>query len=335
MEKKKMFIECPLYIITAIIIFTGGFYLITNFMQEKKESWFLPVIVTIVGIVIILSAWSLIHYHYFRKGAIKNHQNEYEKFGYDITRLLSWFFSVDALFVYLVAAIVTLIAYVILNEKTVGTELTGLTLTVSLSALIPFLISRIVAKSQLEEIIETKLENELNRFKTSLYNIRKDKGHSSRMSAALLLQNAVKSKSKEEKNKNAIWSIGWASEATIQYLLIKEQYSHAIDRIKECGDYIYDAFSILSLSEKDTIKSENIISVLTMYALHKHFCLGDIINKADIKQIARQLYLHRDKTYDISGSSCRITGMDDEFNRTLESEADEIIRGFSKKIDHI
>lgn len=253
------------------------------------------------------------------------------KTGYDITCLLSWLFSADGLFSILVGAILLLIIFFICNFNNIKDnqlQLTALTLTISLSALIPSLISRIVAKNQLNDIIEDKLEKELNKFKTSLYDIRKDKGHSCRMSATLLYQNAKRSDS-EEKRTNAIWSIGWAAEGIIQYLLIRDQYSNAGNRINECGERIYESYQLLDLPDGNPIKRENVISVITMYALNKYYCLGDNIGNADIRGIAKVFYLSRENESDISGASCRITGMPDDFNRDIEAEVDEIIRGFN------
>ncbi len=304
-----------------------------DYIAILKNTYVISAIVTLFLISLICLV-----FNYLRKDAVDKHKTLFGKVGYDITHVFSWIFSANGLLFLIGGVTISFVVFIMTkwNNLTTGggsdkVQLTAFTLTISLSALIPSLIAKIVAKNQLNDIIDDKLEKELDKFKTSLYNIRKDKGHSCRMSAALLLQNAEILKG-EEKIKNATWSIGWASEAIIQYLLIKDKYPHALKRIEECGKYIYRANNILSTSPRiSSIKSEYMISILTMYALNKLFCFGDTIGNANINQIAKDFYNYRDKNKDFTSSSCRITGMGDEFNKKLESEVDTIISSFEKK----
>ena len=323
----------------------------------------------VIGVVLIIL---LVRYHYFRDEALIRHNNsKLDKIGYDLTQMFSWLFPADALLVILVGAVLILVIFVIFNitesccnENKI--ELTALTLTITMSTLIPFLISRIVAKSHLDEIIEKKLETELNNFKTSLYGIRRDKGHSCRMSAELLCQSA----SAEIKNNkvNAIWSIGWASEAITQYLLIRDKYNNAKERIIECLESIYKAYKIIK-DHKGSVKHRDIISLLTMYSLLKRYCMLDdikdsviekkkkeykkaieeegkvkdkdkieeIINKriedeiVPIEYILQYFYKNREEKKKLSGSLCRITGMPNDFNREIESEAESTIQSLERR----
>ncbi len=332
-------------------------------------------IITIISIIIpiLIFPITLVWYHYCREEALIKHNNSrYNKIGYDLTQMCSWLFSADALLFILVGAVLTLVVFVIFyvtesssNDNKI--ELTALTLTITMSTLIPFLISRIVAKSHLNEIIEKKLEAELNNFKTSLYSIRRDKGHSCRMSAELLCQSA----SAEKKNNvdNAIWSIGWASEAITQYLLIRDKYNNAKERITECMESIYKSYMIIK-DQKGSVKHRDIISLLTMYTLLKKYCMLDdikdsviekkkkeykkvireegkvkdkdkieeIINKriedeiVPIEHILQYFYKNREEKKKLSGNLCRITGMnDDDFNREVESEAECIIKSLEER----
>lgn len=342
-ENGKWVLHIFMLVLCFIIVFRciNNNNLVSWTSEPNLSTTTLPIIYRLLISLTLFGFICLILYYYDNDkiNTQKKQGMDLRKTGYDITLLFTWLFSADGLFAILTGAILVLIAFFVhnfSNKNDNQLQLAALTLTISLSALIPSLISRIVAKNQLNDIIEEKLEKELNKFKTSLDSIRKDKGHSCRMSAALLYQIAHNSNDNEEKRTNAIWSIGWAAQAIIQYLLIMDKYPHATKRIEECGNkYIKGANEILSDFKVIHIKNEDLISVITMYALNKHFCLGDTIGEADIKKIAEKFYSYRDKKRDISGASCRITGMDDEFNRTLESEADEIIRGFSKKIEHI
>ena len=102
--------------------------------------------------------------------------------------------------------------------------------------------------------------------------------------------------------------------------------------------YIYNSYSLIDESSSVEIKYRDCISVLTMFALLKHFCwvydietsLDDQLKKGkEIKDIVAYFYNNREnKESKISGWFCRITGMNDEFNRNLESEAENIIQSF-------
>lgn len=297
----------------------------------------------IIAIFIILSIiigflLFCMYRYYKRKEAVRRHKDIYEKIGYDLTRILSWFFSVEGLLVILIGVIIACLYHVCFCEKEYkNLELLSFTLNISLATLIPTIISRIIAKNHLNEIIEEKIEKELNNFTSSLYNIRRDKGHSCRMSAVLLYQNAMERNNR--KVENAIWSIGWASEAITQYLLIKENYTHAQERCIDCMEIIINSYNIIKKpngNKEIEIKQRDMISVLTMYSLLKYFCYVELVEKAIykkseericVKDIVKTFY----STYKnncknkITGHQCRITGMNENFNRNIEAEAEIVI----------
>ena len=308
-----------------------------------KTDFVFYLIFSLIIVVLFVLIIDIIYFYFNKDKAILRRGDISYRIGYDITRLFSWFFSVDGLLLVLVGTVVAIIVTLICNFCSLKDgdrlSLTAFTLNISLAALIPSLISRIVAKNHLDKIIEEKLETELNNFKTSLSGIRRDKAHASRMSAVLLYQNAKEITTQaEDSTKNAIWSIGWASDAITQYLLIKDDYNHAKERIIECTIYIYNSYSLIDESSSVEIKYRDCISVLTMFALLKHFCwvydietsLDEQLKKGkEIKDIVAYFYNNREnKESKISGWFCRITGMNDEFNRNLESEAENIIQSF-------
>lgn len=223
----------------------------------------------------------------------------YHQIGSDISSLFKWFFSVNGLFVLLVSAVIAVVVFIIVrsSDKSFGGELQliSVTLTITLSALIPTMISRIVTRNQLNDIIEQKLEAELIKYKTSLFNIRRDKGHASRMSAVLLEQMSDFKGSPEETQtgqNNAAWSIGWASDAIIQYILIRDVYSNALKNSAACLNIIYKAgHKIKSDSDgliKSTIKPRDIKSLVTMHALLEQSGLKELLLEEATKQ-AEQL----------------------------------------------
>jgi len=300
-----------------------------------------------------LAIYKLAQY-YFMEGTSKENKVTHDRIGYDLTRLLSWLFSANGLLSLITCAIVSLIIFVIV--KGVGTggaesQLVAITLSVSLATIIPSFISKILAKGEIESIIDEKINKALDNFNTSLYNIRRDKAHASRMSAVLLYQMASQQKEtalkenygKEEHFtnaiKNAAWSIGWASDAIIQYLLIKEKYDNAIKRSEELiTDYITKSYEcIKSCRDNSTnpnlkiVRLRDLTSLLTMHALIRYYHVFRNI-KNDNKDIETILTDIEAVFYDIlefneepAAHDCGITGMNSEFNNEIRSIAEDII----------
>ena len=337
-------------IVFLLFVYFIVYYCFTDKIKSTEPENLLKnnYIITAAVTFLFLGGISILSY-YFRKEAMKKYNSIFEKLGSDITHLFIWLFSVEGLLFVLVGVVVSFMVIFICNFSNIGEgklQLTAFTLNLALCTLIPTLISRIVAKSHLNEIIEKKLETELNSFKTSLYNIRRDKGHSCRMSAVLLYQNAKKEDDISNDISNAIWSIGWASEAITQYLLIKDDYNNAKERVKECMTNIFKSYEIICSEEAKVqdndkvninILHRDLISVLTMFTLLKHYCLAEDIERSAQKEakstttidgIAKFFYDHRENLTKISGYSCRITGMKGDFNRKIETEADSIIQSY-------
>lgn len=367
-KAKKCFSE-PIFWVLCVVFLISLFITTTAKSIELKDflqcPFFIAVIITVLsgGVICI---WL----YYFRKESLKKYDSKYEKIGSDLIFLFSWFFSVEGLLLVLVGATVAFIVVVINNFCNIGSEklqLTAFTLNLALCTLIPTLISRMVAKSHLDEIIEKKLEKELNNFKTSLYGIRRDKGHSCRMSAELLYQNAEKGGNV----RNAIWSIGWASEAITQYLLIKDDYINAKERVMECLENIYKSYEVIN-GKKNEIKHRDLVSVLTMYSLLNHFCWVEDMERSvrekqrkellkemnitsgrtepeieteieekikkkviPLTNIIQYFYDNREDKTKVSGYACRITGMNGRFNKKIESEANNIIRNLESGNEYI
>ena len=295
--------------------------------------------------------------------------NTFHQTGQNISNLFKWLFSVNGLFVLLIFAVVALVFFIIRrgNDETndVQLQLISVTLTITLSALIPTMISRIVTKNQLNDIIEQKLETELVKYKTSLYSIRKDKGHASRMSAVLLEQMSDPKGSFVEIQtcqNNAAWSIGWASDAIIQYVLIRDVYSNAIKNSAACLNIIYKSAHHIKCDDTGQIMSEikprDLKSLITMHSLILQSGLADIIqedanqqrlgldfvdaNKSPLLAEAKwqmmiesleiiekafyRKYQNQKNVKPIDFSNfCAISGMPGDFNEELNAHAKRII----------
>ena len=231
---------------------------------------------------------------------------EYQTFkiGEDISNILSWFFSANGLLFIIAITIVSLIIFIMCNSAilTKGDgkgelQLMAITITISLSAIIPAVISKILARGEIVSIIEEKLKLELKEYDISLYNLRRDKAHASRMSAVFLFQLASQQKElalgKRKKSininnlqlalKNATWSVGWASVAVSQYILVKDQEPEADTLCKELmSEYFskYEDFITDCLppkvektlnTDKEIFRSRDFISLVIMHALINHF----------------------------------------------------------------
>lgn len=351
------------------LIIALRFFILKPFFDDFLSGKFLTDTAFIIATILFLF---LIWYYvdtYWSKGVSIFHQA-----GKDVSHILVWLFSVNGLFVLLISAVIALVVFIIRCGNIPGNDmqlqLISVTLTITLSALIPTMISRIVTKNQLNEIIEQKLETELEKYKTSLYSIRKDKGHASRMSAVLLEQmsdlNGDEAKIQTCQN-NAAWSIGWASDAIIQYVLIRDVYSNAIKNSAACLNIIYKSAHHIQKDNgliKSEIKPRDLKSLITMHSLILKSGLVDILqedanrqrqdsNCADgnnnpllefgewseliksietIEKAFYNKYLKQNNSKPIDFSNfCTITGMTAEFNDELNSYAVGIIKDILKE----
>lgn len=325
------------------------------------------------GVLLILSGFAI---HYFcdswKHAPIG--RTWHVEVGYQASRLLSWLFSVKGLFVLLVFAVLWLVTFMITNAVELTNDgsnsvlqLLTVTLTVALSTLIPTMVSRMVSRNQLQDIVEQQFESELQKYKTSLNEIRKDKGHSCRMSAVLLEQWAhsnMKGDNKTIARDYAAWAIGWASSAITQYLLIQQQYENARKHSAFCLNVINKAASdIEGNGQRINIKFSDFQSLVTMHALIKYYNLvlplqekaielrykdpfqeinqNAIVewrsNTADFQELFKKveslLYSQleeKDKDFVRSGF-CSITGMTKEFNDQLDLYVKEIVKTLKKE----
>ena len=285
-----------------------------------------------------------------------------EQIGYDISNLIAWIFSVKGLFALLVCSVIVLVVYMITQAKelshTDGSDILQLltvTLTVALSTLIPTLVSRMISKNQIHDLVEQKVDAEIEKYKTSLDEIRKDKGHSCRMSAVMLEQLAHSKIANLDTTYYAAWSIGWAANAITQYLLILPHYENARKNCAYCLNVINKAGNDIHNSSNTLVKFSDFQSFITMHALISHYNLilplqseaiamrkddqftndnnGLVEWKEDtaiydniFEKIECWLYEHLDDNDKraVRSGFCKITGMSKEFNDQLDKYVTDI-----------
>lgn len=310
LEKNNVFCQFwgkskkTIWICFSIILFITCLLAIWKVWSCLKSRHF-DIIINNIDFIIFLSVVIpivLLLIYYFGKIRRGARQESFAgKIGYDISRLLGWFFSANGLLLVIVVVIVYIAVNIIykVQSKDGGNELQllSITMTITLSTLIPTLISRIVARNQLNDIIEKKIDTELSNYKTSLSDIRKGKGHASRMSAEFLEQISRGHKDPKAQD-NAAWSIGWASDAVIQYILIHKEYGNYMKNSASCLNIINRAANHIFFKDKDKDKGEvacrvkfnDLKSLTTMYALIKMYRLADLFTTEAIKQRANDSY---------------------------------------------
>ena len=363
--RRKQKIAKGVVLTWVIIIFFGIVTIFCPCLSELIEDNIERVIyILAVCIVVFLLGY------YFEKLHNSSHEGSlFASIGHDLSRILSWLFSVNGLFLLVSLAaiwLVYLISKPLSGKATVdsnGVQVVTITLTITLSTLIPTLIARIIAKNQLNSIIDQRFEVEMAKFNTSLTNIRRDKGHASRMSAVLLEQMAGSRQIEDQLvQDNAAWAIGWAAEAVTQYILVQNKYSNALTNSAFCIILIVKAANHILIEDnsiKSNIKLKDLKSLVTMHALiQKCKCNDSLQELVDIqwnyedkdilketgrlinidtthrtqfticeilKDIEKAFYKKLDnKVFDHNGF-CDITGMSDDFNKKLNEKAIVII----------
>ena len=338
----------------------------TNTPLLANKDWRKYLIISISLVILVLVIFSLLYYiDRWRKAPIK--RNIFVEFGYHANRLIAWLFSVNGLFIILVFAVLWLVYFMVTNASALSNDggnsvlqLLTVTLTVALSTLIPTLVSRMTSRNQLQEIVDQKIESEIQKYKTSLNEIRKDKGHSCRMSATLLEQWAHSYKESNQTiiaTEYAAWSIGWASNAITQYLLIQQQYENARKNSAFCLNIIIKAANDISEEAQNVnVKFSDFQSLITMHALVNYYNLlsllqseankmrekdtlssnanGNVIGEASEKNLDATIkeletwflkHLNPADKASIRVGFCKITGMSKEFNDELDPYISEII----------
>jgi hypothetical protein len=142
-------------------------------------------------------------------------------------------FSVNGLMAVLVLSAIGLVFYCIFKTNdTLDTEITILTISFTLAAVVPYIIGSSIAKNEIDKIVEKKFASRFSeveaRYNTSIFSLRKNNAHSRRIIANLLKDSAGKNK------KNKEWAIGWAAEAIIAYIQICDSYNDSHKYIEEC-----------------------------------------------------------------------------------------------------
>lgn len=145
----------------------------------------------------------------------------------------------DVAMLVLFGALIALVVAVTMGKISItddnSTAYVIITFTLTMAALIPYLISRTIAKSEIDNMVDEKVGKLFNQKiaeleqanNTSLYNLTKQSAHSARITADML------------KKDNTGWAIGWASQSLIRYMQINYNpasgfYGDCMKIISEC-----------------------------------------------------------------------------------------------------
>lgn len=213
-------------------------------------------------------------------------------------------FSLDFLLATLFLFTIILIEYCVTQKGNI--ELTILTVSFTLAAIIPYLVGRTIAKNEVDNIIEDKFNKRFqdiaDTYNTSINSLRRSNAHYRRIAASLLAKQTENDKE---------WAIGWAAEAILSYLLIKDTYEKADEYAEECGKIITEicdeSFTVSSNSSKD-VHERTLKSILTMHAYRgiRNFKKFGKIEDPTLVEIEKALWEHH------------INGMKDEKNGAKE-----------------
>lgn len=158
-------------------------------------------------------------------------------------------------------SIIALVFFTVYQKPEGGSfDLTILTVSFALAAIIPYIVGNSVAKNEVNNIVEEKFKSVERKYATSLFSLRKQNAHSKRMSANLL--NSVNGIT------NKKWALGWASEALISYIQISSIYD-STKYVDECINIIKninDASLEKNEGEVQGINKRTLKSLLTMHA---------------------------------------------------------------------
>lgn len=238
-------------------------------------------------------------------------------------RTVKYILRLDVLLAIILLSVPVLIVHCInLGEKG-NVELTTLTISFTLAAIIPYIIGRTIAKNEVDNIVELKFnkrfESVAESYNTSINSLRRSNAHYRRIAASLL---------SNQTEKDCEWAIGWAAEAILSYLLINETYPKGKEYAIECAKTIRKSFDkvnkndIGSYADKD-IHERTLRSVLTMHAyrsIRKLNGFGEI-EDTELTDIESKLWKsHRDTYKEIEVkaikeklvSECKVTDLNDE-----------------------
>lgn len=190
----------------------------------------------------------------------------------------------DCAILLLLGALIALVVGVISKTIDIQSEETSaftiMSFTLALAGLIPYLISRTIAKSEIDKIVDEKVEMLFNKKiteleninNTSLHNLTKQSAHSARITAKTLANSSNKNDSK--------WAIGWASQALIRYMQIN--YKPESVFYKDCITIISDGIKETKTPESETTddaQTRASVDLLDMFLLYmssaKNHFMGD------------------------------------------------------------
>ena len=369
-NKSNCIARCLLCITTGIITFMGFIYFIRKISPsyQSNDYWGLLFTLSIVGFIFLaVSVCSLINY-YFRKDATRKFDTIWDKIGSDITHIFSWFFSVNGFLFIILCSIVALVCFFIcrfwgicgcnFGNNNSELNLTALTLTISLAAIIPTIITKIIAQKEIESVVDDKLDKKTriykNTIKKNLETALKNTAHSSRMTANILSLIADQQKRDadtlttdanakellyEKALENYFWAIGWGAKAIAQYFLIFEVYPEGITTFSAEIIVLLDELKKEISGEKEfenlvnkNVRRRDLKSVIQAHAFikthknvtFKHKKDGHPINVEGIL-LDLELLLMKFGSGTPDAKKCRMVELDYEENNELVEKAKVII----------
>ena len=210
--------------------------LVTWFNEHET---FKIIVLVVLGLLLLYITLTALIYLFLNNGSKLRKWNWFN-IGHRAAKSI---FSLDFLLAILFLFTIFLIDYCITQNGNI--ELTILTVSFTLAAIIPYLVGRTIAKNEVDNIIEDKFNKRFqtiaDTYNTSINSLRRSNAHYRRIAASLLSK-----QSKEDQE----WAIGWAAEAILSYLLIKDTYEKADEYAEECGKIITNYND--SLKKEDT-----------------------------------------------------------------------------------
>ena len=234
--------------------------LVTWFNEHET---FKIIVLVVLGLLLLYITLTALIYLFLNNGSKLRKWNWFN-IGHRAAKSI---FSLDFLLAILFLFTIFLIDYCITQNGNI--ELTILTVSFTLAAIIPYLVGRTIAKNEVDNIIEDKFNKRFqtiaDTYNTSINSLRRSNAHYRRIAASLLSK-----QSKEDQE----WAIGWAAEAILSYLLIKDTYEKADEYAEEhaegCGKII-DSLKTEDSKTKNSkdVHERTLKSVLTMHAYRR------------------------------------------------------------------
>lgn len=194
----------------------------------------------------------------------------------------------DCAILLLLGALIALVVGVISKTIDIQSEETSaftiMSFTLALAGLIPYLISRTIAKSEIDKIVDEKVGALFNqkikeledRNNTSLYNLTKQSGHSARIIAKFLKDS--------RKDKDRLWAVGWASQSLIRYMQINYTpesrfYKDCLDIIVFCIEKTKTTLNTKASKDIEEQKQRTNIDLLDMFLLYHYSAKGNFLQR--------------------------------------------------------